>query len=68
MESTRRAFPFYADYERGECLVIVFIYLFIFQTFLFTFIHQGLDPDRFRDETRGRRETYMCLAALFADS
>ena len=35
--------------------------------FLFSFIHQGLGPYRFRDETRERRET-MCLAVLFADS
>ena len=31
-------------------------------------IHQGLEPELFSDEPRGRREIYMCLAALFADS
>ena len=33
-------------------------------------IHQGLDPGRFSDESRGRREIYRCLqlGALFVDS
>ena len=31
-------------------------------------IHQGLDPERFSDESRGRQEIYMCLAAPFDDS
>ena len=31
-------------------------------------IHQGLDPERFTDESLGRCEIYMCLAALFDDS
>ena len=31
-------------------------------------IHQGLDPELFSDESRGTREIYICLAALFADS
>ena len=37
--------------------------------FLFAFIHQGLDPDRFSDETRGRRETYVfgCSICQFAN-
>ena len=31
-------------------------------------IHQGLDPERltFRDESRERREIYLCLATLFS--
>ena len=31
-------------------------------------VHQGLDPERFSDECRGRGEICMCLAALFIDS
>ena len=31
-------------------------------------IHQGLDPERFSDECRGRGQIYMCLAAVFGDS
>ena len=31
-------------------------------------IHQGLDPERFSDESRGRRKIYMYLAAAFDDS
>ena len=31
-------------------------------------IHQGLDPKRFSDESRGKREIFRDLAALFADS
>ena len=31
-------------------------------------VHQGLDPERFSDECRGRGEICMCLAALFANS
>ena len=31
-------------------------------------IHQGLDPERFSDESRGRQEIFMCLAAPFDDS
>ena len=31
-------------------------------------IHQGLDPECFSDESLGRREIYMCLAAPFDDS
>ena len=31
-------------------------------------IHQGLDPERFSDESRGRQEICMCLAAPFDDS
>ena len=32
-------------------------------------IHQGLDPERFSNESRGRLEIYMlCLAAPFDDS
>ena len=31
-------------------------------------IHQGLDPNGFGGESRGRLEIYMCLATLFANS
>ena len=31
-------------------------------------IHQGLDPERLSDESRGRRKIYMYLAAAFDDS
>ena len=33
----------------------------------FFFLHQGVDPDRFSDKSRGRRQIYklMCLAASF---
>lgn len=32
-------------------------------------LHHGLDPERrFSHESRGRREIFVCLAALFADS
>ena len=31
-------------------------------------IHQGLDPKRFGNESRGRLEIYMFLAAPFDDS
>ena len=29
-------------------------------------IHLRLDPEHFSDKCRGRREIYICLAALFA--
>ena len=28
---------------------------------------QGLHPEHFSGESQGRREIYICLAALFAD-
>ena len=31
-------------------------------------IHQGVDPKRFSDESRGKREIFRDLAALFAHS
>ena len=56
-----------AEYKRGECLTIVFFH-FLDGLFTCGSIHQGLDPELFSDESRGRREIYICLAALFADS
>ena len=34
---------------------------------VFFFLHKGVDPDRFSDKSRGRRQIYklMCLAASF---
>ena len=31
-------------------------------------IHQILDPERYSNEFQERREIYMCVIALFADS
>ena len=56
-----------AEYKRGECLTIVVFY-FLDGLFTCGSIHQGLDAELFSDESRGTREIYICLAALFADS
>ena len=39
---------------------------FIFSMSLFACrsIYQGLDPERFSDESRGRRESCVCLALI----
>ena len=31
-------------------------------------IHQILDPERYSNESQERREIYMCVTALFAES
>ena len=55
-----------ADYQRDERLVncqIFYISLFACES-----VHQGLDSERFSDESQGRREIFRCLAAPFDDS
>ena len=53
-----------ADYKRGECLVLLFL-IFYMSLFARGIIHQGLDPELFSNECRGRREAgFICVWAL----
>ena len=57
-----------ADYlSQGRHLVIPFFIFLMSALFACGSIHQGLNPNGFGDEFRGRLEIYMCLATLFAD-